>query len=131
MENTEKLNTGYQKEIIVVESELISALKNGNLETMDRLLHDDLLFTIPDGEVITKAQDLDSYSSGRMAVEDMVPSEQRIQIVGDNAVVSVKINLKAQYMGHKVEDDFRFTRVWKLFDKQWKVIAGSSVKIMN
>ncbi|WP_293788643.1 nuclear transport factor 2 family protein [uncultured Pedobacter sp.] len=117
------------EQIILQEDSLLKAIKHGDVENLDRLLHEDLLFTLPNGVTITKAMDMENYTSGNMVVNTIMPSEQLINLIGDTAVVSVKIELNAVYHSQAVEGTFRYLRIWKLFDREWKVIAGSCVTL--
>ncbi|MBO9672322.1 MAG: nuclear transport factor 2 family protein [Sphingobacteriaceae bacterium] len=118
------------EQIILNESRLLTAIQQGDIKELDLLLHEDLLFNLPNGITITKAMDMETYTSGNIVVNSILPSEQQINLINDTAVVSVKIELKAIYHSQPIEGIFRYLRVWKLFDQEWKVIAGSCVSIL-
>lgn len=118
-----------REQIILNEDRLLTAIQNGDIENLDLLLHEDLLFNLPNGVTITKAMDMETYTSGNLVVHAILSSEQQINLIKDTAVVSVKIELKAVYTSQSIEGIFRYLRVWKLFDQEWKVIAGSCVAI--
>lgn len=123
--NKEKL-----KEIIVkVEKEIVMAMKIGDVKKLNELLHEELLFNIPNGQTITKALDIETYSSGNMRIDEIKSTEQEINLIGENAVVSVIIEMKGKYFDNPIDGKFKVLRVWKLFNSQWKVIAGSSIGI--
>ncbi|MCX2495918.1 nuclear transport factor 2 family protein [Pedobacter sp. PF22-3] len=117
------------EKIILLENRLLAAIQTGDVEDLNELLHEDLLFNLPNGVTITKAMDMETYTSGKMAVNSIIPAEQQINLINDTAVVSVKIELKAVYNSQSIEGIFRYLRVWKVFDQEWKVIAGSCVAI--
>lgn len=118
-----------REQIILNEDRLLTAIQHGNIEDLDQLLHEDLLFNLPNGITITKAMDMETYTSGNLVVNSILPSEQQINLINDIAVISVKIELKAVYNSQSIEGIFRYLRVWKVFDQEWKVIAGSCVAI--
>lgn len=113
-----------KKELMACEYELLKAMRNCDIEKMDELLHDDLLFSGPAGETITKEIDLETYRSGNMVVLGNTASDQEISVFGDTAIVLVNIDLKAQFMQELVEGRFRYIRVWKNSSNVWKVIGG-------
>lgn len=123
------MNMNTREQIILNEKRLLTAILNGDVADLNLLLHEDLLFNLPNGITITKAMDLETYTSGSIDVNSIIPSEQQINLINDTAVVSVKIELKAIYASQAIEGIFRYLRVWKLFDQEWKVIAGSCVAI--
>jgi hypothetical protein len=118
-----------KKQIIKSENKLLEALKVGNIEVLEELLHDNLIFNIPTGQTITKTIDIENYRSGILKVCDIVVNDQIIKITGDIATVAVTLNLKLQYASQLVDGKFRYLRVWKLDDNSWKVIAGSGFQI--
>jgi hypothetical protein len=124
------MNSKKIKDIITkVEQEVLIAMKNCDVKKLDELLHEELLFNIPNGQTITKALDLESYSSGNMKIDEIKSSGQEINLIGENAVVSLTIDMKGNYFDFSLNGKYKVLRVWKLFNTQWKVIAGSSIRI--
>lgn len=115
--------------IVNAEIELLTAIKIADVATLDKLLHDDLLFNLPDGQTITKEFDLESYRSGKMKIELIEASDQIINIIDDLAVVAVTVMLKGTFDGTAFNGVFKYSRVWKQFDESLKVIAGSCVAL--
>lgn len=115
--------------IVNAEIELLTAIKNADIPTLENMLHDDLLFNLPDGQTITKEFDLNTYRSGKIKIEALEASDQIINRIDDVAVVSVIILLKGSYDGNPLNGTFRYIRVWKQFDENLKVIAGSCIAL--
>ena len=124
-----KSNMTTHDTIIENEKHLLEALKNSDLKKMEVLLHDELLFHIPNGQTITKAMDLESYRSGLMTIHEISSEEQVIHVIDNIAVVSVVIKLKGKYTDQLIDGKFRYLRVWKLVGSDWKVIAGSCIPL--
>lgn len=123
------INQNDKDLIIVAEKEILTAMKNCDVQKLDKLLHKNLLFNLPNGQTITKALDLETYRSGSMKIKEISSSEEQTTIIGDNAIVTVTIKMKGIYFNHILDGKYRFIRVWKLFNNSWKVIAGSSIKL--
>ncbi|MBI1767639.1 MAG: nuclear transport factor 2 family protein [Bacteroidetes bacterium] len=119
-----------QVSIIENEKRLIDAQRNSDVHALDQLLHDDLLFTIPNGQIITKQIDLESHRNGTMVVDSNTPSEQVIKLIGDTAVVTTIVELKGKFNTQPINGKFRYIRVWRQFNDGWKMIAGSAVQIV-
>jgi hypothetical protein len=117
------------EQIIECEKMLLEALKTGDINVLDELIHDHLIFNIPTGQTITKAMDIDNYRSGILVVSEVLATDQIIKSIDDISTVAVTLHLKAKYAGEIVEGKFRYLRVWKLVDNSWKVIAGSGFQI--
>ncbi|KQC00343.1 nuclear transport factor 2 family protein [Pedobacter sp. Hv1] len=116
-------------QIVASEKTLLKAIKDRDIASLDNLLHDDLLFNLPSGQTITKAADLDTHRSGLITIFTIEAKEQQINMIGDTAVVAVTINLKGKYIDHSIDGTFSYLRVWKNFNNQWKVIAGSCIEL--
>ncbi len=120
-------NINYLQEVTLAEKDLLKAIGSSDISQLDTLLHDDLLFTNPTGQTISKEMDLQAYRSGEMQVNSIESSELQVALVGDNAVVAVTIKLTGTFARFPLDGIYRYTRVWKKFDNNWKVIAGSCV----
>ena len=130
MNQTMPNTTPDQKEIILAkENEILDAMRNGDIDALDRLIHDDLVFNIPNGQTTNKAMDIDPYRNGNMEVDSIESGEQVMSLIGDNATVSVMLKMKGRFMKQPFEGNFRVLRVWKEIDQEWKIIAGSSILV--
>ncbi|MBA3681728.1 MAG: nuclear transport factor 2 family protein [Bacteroidetes bacterium] len=118
-----------KEQIIINEKKFIDAVKNNNVEVLDALLHDELQFIIPSGQVISKEQDLANYRSGNIFISDISSNELVVNLIGDTAISTMATTLKGKYFDQPIDGRFRYIRVWKLFNDQWKVIAGSGMQI--
>ena len=118
-----------EEQIKAYEIKLLTALKQNDITTVEDLIHDNLLFNIPTGQTVTKEMDLENLRSGLMIVKDIIQSEQIIKITDDIATVAVTIHLTGKYIDTPIDGNFRYLRVWKIFDGRWKIIAGSSFQI--
>lgn len=118
-----------ESRIIAAEKRLLEAMKTSSVELLDSLLHDALLFNGPTGETATKAMDLANYRTGGINLHTVEPSDRQVSVIGDNAVVTVTVRLKGEYMGQDIDGRFRYLRVWKSIAGEWKVIGGSVVTL--
>lgn len=118
-----------KEQVLNAESQLVTALANSDLELLEKLLHDDLIFVGPDGQTITKAMDMKFYRSGIMNIETITPQIENLNLLGNNAVVTILVQLKGRMSGESFEGKFRYLRVWESDNGKLKVIAGSCVRI--
>ena len=114
------------QEIVTLEARIRTAQLNADLAALDELISDDLLFTGPDGQLGTKAQDIDAYRSGTVRFLEHVPQELRIRRVGANvAISSLRAQLAVDVAGNISRGTYRYTRVWAREDDQvWRVVGG-------
>ena len=123
------MDTTTTAQVIACENRLLEAMRTSNVELLDELLHDDLLFNGPTGETATKAMDLTNYRSGNIQLHTVAASDQAIRLIGDTAVVAVTVMLQGNYLDQVIDGKFRYLRVWKRAESSWKVIAGSVVPL--
>ncbi len=128
-QTTNSMDATHKAQVIANEKNLLSAMKTNNVELLNKLLHDELLFNGPSGETATKAMDLKNYHSGNINLHTVESSDQMLSVVGDNVVVAVTVEILGNYLGQEINGKFRYLRVWKLFENNWKVIAGSVVTL--
>jgi hypothetical protein len=119
-----------KKQIILAEYQLADAMKKHDVEILDKLIHDDLVFHTPDGSVITKTIDLEAHRSGAMVIESIISSGQKISLFDDTAIVSVLVETKGEMLGQPVAGKFRYIRTWKSINGMPKIIAGSCIQVL-
>ncbi len=113
-----------EEQIIECENRLLDAIRNSDINTLDNLLHDSLIFNIPTGQM-----DIENYRSGMMTVYSISASDQIIKTIENISTVATIVHLNAKYADQIIDGKFRYLRVWKLFGSSWKIIAGSGFQI--
>jgi ketosteroid isomerase-like protein len=118
-------------EIVALEAELRAAQLAADVAALDRLIADELLFAGPDGQLGTKAQDLDAHGSGIVRFRAHEPEELRLRRVGtDVAITSLRARLAVEVGGRLVQGTYRYTRVWAREDgRTWRVAGGQVSEI--
>lgn len=118
-----------KEQILAAEARLVAAMKASDVDALDALLHDDLLFNGPTGETATKAMDLSNYRSGGVRLSVVEPSDYTLSAIDDDVIVAVTVRLEGEYMGQPAAGRFRYLRVWKRYGESWRVIGGSVVPL--
>jgi ketosteroid isomerase-like protein len=113
-------------EIVAAEAAIRAAQLAADVAALDRLIANELLFTGPDGQLGTKAQDLEAHGSGIVRFREHVPEELRVRRVGaDVAVAALRARLGVEVAGTLVRGTYRYTRVWAREDAgAWRVVGG-------
>jgi ketosteroid isomerase-like protein len=120
-----------QQQIEALEARFIEAMKTSNVDELQELLSDDLIFTNQNGHLVNKADDLNMHRSGKLEIYSLETSAQIITVFDDVAVVSVVQDLGGAFDGHTYAGIFRYTRVWKLTDSKWQVITGHVSQLVS
>jgi len=117
--------------IQALEARLIEAMKTSNVEELDLLLADNLIFTNQNGHLVSKEDDLNAHRSGDMEIYTLETSAQIIELLGnDTAVVSVIKDMSLNYAGHTSVGIYRFTRVWHNNGTNWQIVAVHSSQVI-
>lgn len=106
------------------ETALRRAQLAGDVQELDRLVDDALVFTGPNGAVYGKQDDLEAHRRGVIRITRLDPSEERIQRFGHIAVVSVRMEMSGTFEGAIFAGPFRYTRVWRAHADGWRIVAG-------
>ena len=106
------------------EAALSRAQLASDVGELDRLVDDSLVFTGPNGAVYSKNDDLDAHRRGLIRITRLEPSEERIQLFGHIAVVSVRMEMSGTFEGVAFAGPFRYTRVWRAIGDSWRIVAG-------
>lgn len=99
---------------------------NADVIALERLIADELLFTGPDGQLGSKAEDLALHSSGAVRFRSHEPEELRVRRVGvDVAVSALRARLTVEVHGELLSGTYRYTRVWARENgSTWRVVGG-------
>lgn len=115
--------------VLEQENKLYDAIKGSDITALEELLHDDLLFVLPGGQVITKEMDLNTYREGTIRVDELLPAVENLNILDDTAVITLILELKGTFNQAPFEATYRYIRFWKRFEDGIRVIGGSGTAI--
>lgn len=121
--------TTHADAIAAAEERLRTAMLTSDVSALDTLIDDELPFVGPNGSVVTKAMDLEAHRSGIIRIHRLDPSERQVLLLGEVAVVNVRMETAATIQGQRTEAALRYTRVWRFVDGSWRIVAGSIVPI--
>ena len=99
------------------------AYVHSNIEPLEQLLADDLIATMTDMAVLTKAQSIGLLRSGHLRFPRYETSDIRIRVYSDAAVVTGRLQRTRTVDGKNVDDDWRFTKVYVRRSGKWQVVA--------
>ena len=112
-------------EIPALEAKLRQAQLDADVATLDALISENLLFTGPDGQLATKAQDLEAHRSGVVRFREHEPEDLQVRRIGDDvAIAALRTRLAVEVAGEVHRGTFRYTRVWAREDGGWRVAGG-------
>lgn len=119
-------------EVVALEARLRAAQLAADVDELDGLIDEGLLFTGPDGQLAGKSEDLAAHGSGAVRFRAHVPEELRVRRVGpDVAITALRARLAVEVGGTLHEGTYRYTRVWAREDGgRWRVVGGQVSEVL-
>jgi len=98
--------------------------KAGDIAALKRLLADEYTYTSRDGEISSKAEDLEGYKTNQIKLESAEFLEQKVRVVDNGTAVETG---KIRYVGANAGKPFditkRYTTTWVFWGDRWQIIA--------
>jgi ketosteroid isomerase-like protein len=105
------------------------AAQKNDLDTLGKLLADDLTYTHSTGVLETKAVFLESLKSGKLQFKKIEPGDLQVRVYGTTAIINGTAKLAVVSDGHPKDVNIRFTDVWVSRAGQWQMVAWQSTKL--
>lgn len=108
------------------EEQLQKAMLASDVDALDALIHDDLLFLGPTGTVARKADDLENYRRARQRMTKIDPRDLTIELFGEDVgVATVLTDIAGVFDDTPFSGTFRYIRTWRRENGRWQIIAGA------
>jgi ketosteroid isomerase-like protein len=111
-------------EVRDAEEALRAAMLTNDVSALDGLLHDDLVFSGPDGVMVGKKDDLSAHAARRLRLTRLDFEERHIEIEGLVAQVTVRAILAGTFDGSPCDGSYRYERTWRKAGGRWQIVAG-------
>lgn len=113
-----------EKTIIGYEERLRLAQLGSDVEELNNLLADALIFSAWDGSIVGKDDDLNLHRSPEFRITKMDVIDRKIICFDGSAIVNVLMDASAEFGGETENKTFRYVRVWHEFPDGWRIISG-------
>jgi ketosteroid isomerase-like protein len=111
-----------RSQIESLEKQWQQAVLTDDTPTMDKLLSDDYLGIQANGEVVTKAQQLDHMRNRQFVIDKLQTSDLKIKLIGPIAIVTSLAQVEGVVDGDHLKGAYRYTRIYqRLASGSWKV----------
>jgi ketosteroid isomerase-like protein len=114
-----------------LEDARFAAMVGKDVETLDRLLDDKLIYMHSTGVADTKASYLEGLGTGVWDYQSVDRADQRIQVDGNVALVFCKMSIRLITRGVFRAFDSRALAVWVRKPDGWRLLAVQSGAIPN
>jgi ketosteroid isomerase-like protein len=115
-----------EKEILGLEDKRFAAMLAKDFGALERMVHEELLYTHSSGITDTKASWLDSMKSGKVKYKSASCSERRVRVLNDVALVNGRALIEADIGGEPRTLKLLFLNAWAKTPQGWKFVAWQS-----
>lgn len=113
-----------QARVIEYEEMLRSAMLSNNIELLEELLSDELIFVNHLGQWLSKEEDINVHRSKSLDIAGLEVLEQEVKLFQELAVTVTKVALNgALATGESIGGEYSYTRVWKDVEGKLKVVS--------
>jgi ketosteroid isomerase-like protein len=134
----EKIDTAaIQTELIKLEREWADAVKNGDADTVRRVLADDIVVVNPDGSTSTKAEEVDAVQARVVTMESWDISDPKVTVLdanngfvtGRGLIKNGKSKLPNSQKTIDISGEYRFLDVYARRNGKWQAVASQTTPI--
>ncbi len=114
------------EEVTALERQWISAFAQRDIETLNKILADDFVFTDPNGLLKTKEQWLSELSSGELSAEFLKIEDIRVKVSGDVATVDVLLSMKAKSIEGGYDGQYHSVDIYEKRNGRWQATVSGA-----
>ena len=118
-----------RQEVRATQSARFNAMIAADVETLDAILADGLVYTHTTGRVETKAEFLESLKSGTVSYDKVEIIDNAIRIAGDVASSTGAAEMSVSTPTRSMSFAIRFVEVYVRNGEGWQLIAWQSTRI--
>lgn len=115
-----------EKEILGLEDQRLAAMVARDFGALEKLVHEDLLYTHSSGITDTKASWLESMKAGKTKYKSASTSDRQVRFFGEVALVRGKAAIEAEINGQPRSLRLFFLNAWTRTPQGWKFAAWQS-----
>ncbi|WP_175824340.1 nuclear transport factor 2 family protein [Burkholderia sp. BCC0419] len=121
------------------ETALRAAMLANDIEALDALLDDELVFTVPTGQIISKEDDLAAHRAKLLRLDTLDVHEMHARAIDEMILTTTRATLAGHFdgtafAGHfdgtAFAGTFAYTRLWRRSGANWRVVAGHASQVM-
>lgn len=120
---------GNERGIIDLDRKRMRAMAAKDVETLENLLADDLVYTHSSARVDTKRNLIQAMVSGATVYTSVKPSDVKAQDLGDTVVLTGIAHIEVVSNGTPNAFGVRFTDVYTRRDDRWQMVTWQSTRL--
>lgn len=120
-----------EKQVGMIAKQHREAVVKGDWKTATLMLADDWVGIHPQGEVADKTKAIKDMKDKTLVFESIEPSEVKVRVYGDAAVVSGRSHVKVKDKGRQFDDHVRITEVYVKREGKWQCVSTHVTRIVE
>jgi len=120
---------GTDKEIRDLEAQRFHAMEKGDVETLERIISDDLIYTHANGLRQSKFDVIGVLGSSDMKYESITAYDVRVRIYNDTAIVAGRASIHIKAHGGGGSFEICYLDVYVKQEGRWQMVAWQSSRI--
>jgi len=119
-----------QQAVEKVDDEILDAFRKGDAAVFGKILADNFIRIGGDGSMLTKAETVDFYKSGRIKWDVIDLKSRKVRMFGNTAIVTREANVKGHMGSKEISGTYRETAVYvKMKNGQWQYVNYQETKV--
>ncbi len=115
--------------VIALDRQRMAAMAAKDIDALNRLIADDLIYTHSSARLDTKASLIGNMQSGSTVYTEVTPSDVVAQDCGDAVVLTGKARIGVMSGGKPNAFTVRFTDVYAKRNGQWQMVTWQSTRL--
>jgi ketosteroid isomerase-like protein len=117
-----------EAEVLAAHEARFAATLKADLSALSALLTDDMTYTHASAKTETKAEFVELLRTGHYQYKAIVPSERKVRLYGDAALVGGIVDVDVISGGAPVKVKLRFLEAWVKRAGRWQLAAWQSTR---
>ena len=122
-------NENTEQQVTTALQQMADAFSKSDASLLEKCFADTYIFTDPGGAVHNKKDMIDYMKGGNFKFESVIPSDRKITIYENTAVVTEHTTEKGHVGGEDIAGEYRWTYIFFKQDGSWKIIAGQGNRL--
>ena len=114
-----------------LKKEILDALLKGDPSPLERDLGKGYVYTVPDGAVADKAQNIADVKSGDLKLQSATLDDAMVSVYGNAAIVTYASVVKGTYKGKDISGNTRWTDMFIKQNGRWQLVASHGSPVVK
>ena len=120
-----------KEEVLTAHEQRRTATLNGDADSVEAMMTDDLTFTHPNAAVDTKEQFIGALRSQGLQYQSITDEDLNVRVHGTTGVVSGICRIVVDASGTTFDVRVQFTEVWVNKEDSWKMMLWHATEVVN